>query len=130
MKKEIITKITVTIIAVILICICIVFSRKKEVSDDDGIINFVVENVNRTIVIDEEINFSKGDNLLDLLKRNHKIVVDEDIYVTILQIDDISSNPSSNLWFMILVNDEYASVGITQIQLVDKMKVTLRLEQF
>lgn len=125
MKKSLLVKIILSI-CLIACFIGVVFyqkSKQKPASKADGVVTIVVVNKSGEEVVNKNIEFVKGDNLVDLLDKNFKIVTEDGMYgKIILSIEDIVTDFETS-YLAIYVNDEYSQVGLSYIELKDKLVV-------
>lgn len=124
MKFTVGFKIFITIIATIILVFLAVFVNKKYLSETDGIIyiNIVDEEINLDKT--DEVSFSKGEKLVDILKRNYVIDIKDGF---LYQIDEIKSYDISNKFIQIWLNDKLANKGIEQLAFKNKDKITFKL---
>lgn len=124
MKSKIGLKLFITIIATIIIVFLVIFVTKNYLSETDGIIyiNIVDEEINLDKT--DEISFSKGEKLVDILKRNYVVDVKDGF---LYQIDQIKSYDISNKFIQIWLNDKLANKGVEQLEFKNKDKITFKL---
>lgn len=132
MKKNIKNiKIVLTIISVIILVLLLIFLFLQSYAKKDGEFVFKVYDVNENCVIEEQFDFKKGDSLLEILQSNYEVKLGEgNLNGMVLEVDQYKSDPSSNLWFIIYVNNGYSEYGIKDIVLDDGIIIELKLEQY
>lgn len=125
MKKSLLVKIILSICVIACFAGVLIYqkSKQKPASKADGVVTIVVVNKSGYEVINKNIEFSKGDNLVDLLDENFKIVTEDGMYgKIILSIEDVVTDFETS-YLAIYVNDEYSQVGLSYIELKDKLVV-------
>lgn len=126
MKKELITKIILTIIVLIIVSLVSIFLLKTKESTTKGIVIIEVIELNNEKVIYDEIPFKEGDTLLGLLKANYTLRSDDSYGSTFLY--DINDVKTGNDTFLgIYVNGEMSMVGVDLIELSDGLVVSFRV---
>ena len=126
MKKELIIKIAVTLVSLIIVLLVGVFLLKGSVSKTKGIVTIEVVDINNQIVISDNINFKEGDTLVQLLKDNYELRIDDSYGFTfIYDINEVKTGHDDFL--AIYVNNEKSMVGVDQIELVDGSVISFRV---
>lgn len=129
MKKsvKILISVIASIVAIAIIGLSIHFVMKKPVAKYDGTITVEVVERNEN-VIKKEIGFVKGDNAFDLVKNNFEVVYEDSQYGAFIKsIETLVPDDAKHEFIFIEVNGKGSEVGITQIELVDKMTITFSI---
>lgn len=129
MKKsvKILISVIASIVAIAIIGLSIHFVMKKPVANYDGTITVEVVERNEN-VIKKEIGFVKGDNAFDLVKNNFEVVYEDSQYGAFIKsIETLLPDETKHEFIFIEVNGKGSEVGITQIELVDKMTITFSI---
>ena len=120
-KKNLITTI-ISVVAIAIIVAVYIILAKPFAPNSDGSIQVVLVDLDGTIVSEKEIEFNKGDSLLDLISENYENVVEED--GMILSIDSFTTPSDWSTFISIYVNDEMSMVGIKDIEFTDGTKIS------
>jgi hypothetical protein len=102
-------------------------------ADSDGSITVIVLDHDDNEEFNDEVSFKKEDTLLGVLQAHETISLKGEMQsygYYILEVCGINVSDFTNVYWSILVNGEYSLVGISEIDLVDKITVTLSLESF
>ena len=129
MKKnvKILISVIASLVAIAIICLSVHFVMKKPVANYDGTITVEVVERNEN-VIKKEIGFVKGDNAFDLVKNNFEVVYEDSQYGAFIKsIETLLPDETKHEFIFIEVNGKGSEVGITQIELVDKMTITFSI---
>ncbi len=129
MKKnvKILISVITSLVAIAIICLSVHFVMKKPVANYDGTITVEVVERNEN-VIKKEIGFVKGDNAFDLVKNNFEVVYEDSQYGAFIKsIETLLPDETKHEFIFIEVNGKGSEVGITQIELVDKMTITFSI---
>lgn len=125
MKKKLIIKIIISV--VLLACLIGVFAyektKQKPASKADGVVTIVVEDKSGKEVVNKNIEFLKGDNLVDLLDENFKVVMEDGPYGKVIySIENVETDFQTS-YLAIYVDGKYSEVGLSYIELRDKLVV-------
>lgn len=129
MKKnvKILISVITSLVAIAIIGLSVHFVMKKPVANYDGTITVEVVERNEN-VIKKEIGFVKGDNAFDLVKNNFEVVYEDSQYGAFIKsIETLLPDETKHEFIFIEVNGKGSEVGITQIELVDKMTITFSI---
>lgn len=129
MKKnvKILISVIASLVAIAIIGLSVHFVMKKPVANYDGTITVEVVERNQN-VIKKEIGFVKGDNAFDLVKNNFEVVYEDSQYGAFIKsIETLLPDETKHEFIFIEVNGKGSEVGITQIELVDKMTITFSI---
>lgn len=129
MKKnvKILISVIASLVAIAIIGLSVHFVMKKPVANYDGTITVEVVERNEN-VIKKEIGFVKGDNAFDLVKNNFEVVYEDSQYGAFIKsIETLLPDETKHEFIFIEVNGKGSEVGITQIELVDKMTITFSI---
>lgn len=131
-KKLLITKIVISVVAVILAIVCLVIIGTKAVSKYDGKFTIEVVNLENEKVLDRKVKFKKDQTILEVLN-NYEIAytmgtgAEDGMVITIAGVKQDSKNSD---YIMIYIDGEYATVGIKQIEPKDGMVLSFKVEHF
>ena len=129
MKKELIVKVVVTFVSLIIVLLVGAFLLKGNVSNTNGTITIEVIDINKQVVISDNINFKEGDTLLQLLADNYELRIDNSYgFTCIYDINDVKTG--NDTFLEIYVNNEMSMVGVDQIELVDGSVISFRVTLF
>ena len=124
---KILISVITSLVAIAIICLSVHFVMKKPVANYDGTITVEVVERNEN-VIKKEIGFVKGDNAFDLVKNNFEVVYEDSQYGAFIKsIETLLPDETKHEFIFIEVNGKGSEVGITQIELVDKMTITFSI---
>lgn len=129
MKKnvKILISVIASLVAIAIVGLSVHFVMKKPVANYDGTITVEVVERNEN-VIKKEIGFVKGDNAFDLVKNNFEVVYEDSQYGAFIKsIETLLPDETKHEFIFIEVNGKGSEVGITQIELVDKMTITFSI---
>ena len=126
-KKNLITTI-ISVVAIAIIVAVYIILAKPFAPNSDGSIQVVLVDLDGTIVSEKEIEFNKGDSLLDLISENYENVVEED--GMIMSIDIFTTPSDWSTFISIYVNDEMSMVGIKDIEFTDGTKISFVNTEF
>lgn len=143
--RTILLRAAVVIMAIVLIYLTsMFFLNKKETAKSDGMIDVIVIDEKGLEVMHDKLSFYTGDTLLDVLKREYTVTclapnqkVDKTCTQTfgfnnnenviILSINEVNTD-FRNTYFAILINGEYSTKGVMQIELKDGDVITFKVE--
>ncbi len=130
MKKELIIKIFVTILMLITLIIGTKYLFREYISSSRGKVNIQVIDINGNLVINDFLEFKKGDTLLNILEEHYEIRSDDSWGSTfIYDINNVTTD-GYNFFFTIYVNEKTSLVGIEQIELVDGVIIKFEVTRF
>lgn len=128
LRKKLILKIIYSIIVLGLIITGFVMLAKREEAKDNGTITIELIDLENNVLSTEYHNYKAGDTLFKILDDNYDIEYENSVFGGyIIKIDSLHAPNKNELFIKILVNDEFSTVGISQIKLENKLKVTFIL---
>lgn len=128
LRKKLILKIIYSIIVLGLIITGFVMLAKREEAKDNGTITIELIDLENNVLSTEYHNYKAGDTLFKILDDNYDIEYENSVFgVYIIKIDSLHAPNKNELFIKILVNDEFSTVGVSQIKLENKFKVTFIL---
>lgn len=128
LRKKLILKIIYSIIALGLIITGFVMLAKREEAKDNGTITIELIDLENNVLSTKSHNYKAGDTLFKILDDNYDIEYENSVFgVYIIKIDSLHAPNKNELFIKILVNDEFSTVGVSQIKLENKLKVTFIL---
>lgn len=128
LRKKLILKIIYSIIALGLIITVFVMLAKREEAKDNGTITIELIDLENNVLSTKSHNYKAGDTLFKILDDNYDIEYENSVFgVYIIKIDSLHAPNKNELFIKILVNDEFSTVGVSQIKLENKLKVTFIL---
>ena len=128
LRKKLILKIIYSIIALGLIITVFVMLAKREEAKDNGTITIELIDLENNVLSTKNHNYKVGDTLFKILDDNYDIEYENSVFgVYIIKIDSLHAPNKNELFIKILVNDEFSTVGVSQIKLENKLKVTFIL---
>ena len=131
--RTILLRAAVVIMAIVLIYLTsMFFLNKKETAKSDGMIDVIVIDEKGLEVMHDKLSFYTGDTLLDVLKRKYTVTClapnhNNNENVIILSINEVNTD-FRNTYFAILINGEYSTKGVMQIELKDGDVITFKVE--
>lgn len=130
MKK--INTLIYAVIALLIIVIAITFISKEKKADTIGEITIEVYNLDQSLIKSKEISFEIDDTLIKLIEENFDSVVFEESSFGpfLLGIEGYMTPDDFSLYISLYVNGEYSMVGIGQIELIDDLVVSLKIESY
>lgn len=128
-KNQKILKIILSIVAIVILAICVIIGRNSYTVEYDGKIIVEVVDIDETVIKNKEIKFNEGDTLVKLISDNFKnvIVTGEGEWQMIQKIETIENSSDWSKYISIYVNDIESPVGIASIKFTDGMKISLKL---
>lgn len=127
-NKNLILKIILSIIALGLIVTSFIIISEKEKAKDNGVIIVELIDIDNKVISNKEINFKKGDNLLNLLEENYNLKYDSYIYgAYITKIGELDVTNNNEYFIRIDIDGVVSDRGVSQIKLVNNMKITFSL---
>lgn len=128
LRKKLILKIIYSIIVLGLIITGFVMLAKREEAKDNGTITIELIDLENNVLSTKNHNYKVGDTLFKILDDNYDIEYENSVFGGyIIKIDSLHATNKNELFIKILVNDEFSTVGISQIKLENKLKVTFIL---
>lgn len=121
-------KTALTIIAVLVLIVGGLFLRNQFSSQGQGHITVELIDLNGKKLIEKEISFSEGDQLLTLLESNFDNVKFEN--GMLLNIEDYETPDDWSTFLSIYVDDEMSMVGVPEIQYKDGTKISLIITEY
>ncbi len=116
-------KLAIGIVCIIAMVIIIYIINKPAKSNENGTFEFIVKDSLNTVVIDDFIDFKKGDNAWDIIQDKYDISYDTTPWgFTITRIETLALS-EGNWYFALYVNDDYANTNIDGVVLKDGMKI-------
>ena len=127
-KKKLVLSVVLSVILVVVMLTAIYFITKEFTPDYDGTITVEVIGLNNEVVKSKEIEFNKGDKLVDLVAENFDnfIVENSEYGAYIVNIENIIKAEDSYVYVAIYVNGEYASSGLDTLEFNDGDKITFK----
>jgi len=128
LRKKLILKIIYSIIVLGLIITGFVMLAKREEAKDNGTITIELIDLENNVLSTKNHNYKVGDTLFKILDDNYDIEYENSVFGGyIIKIDSLHAPNKNELFIKILVNDEFSTVGVSQIKLENKLKVTFIL---
>ncbi|HPN60753.1 MAG TPA: DUF4430 domain-containing protein, partial [Bacilli bacterium] len=130
-RKEIMKKLFLML--VLLLTFTVTLFGCDRGADVEGTINVVVLDLEDEEIFKGSIDYQKDDTLLGILQKHETIALKGEtssygFYIT--EVKGINASSFTKAYWSILVNGEYSMVGISEIDLVDGMSITLALETY
>jgi len=118
------------IIALLLMLFAIYQLRKDVLPNEKGIVTIEYVDINKTVKKSKDIKFNEESKLIELIENNFDNVLVEhyEFGPFIIGIEDYIMPNNFETTLLIYVNDEYSMVGISSIELIDGMTISLRVE--
>lgn len=127
-KKKLILSIILSVVALAILTICILFLTNAFESKSDGSITVELVELDGSKKATKEIEFSKGDTLIELLDENFDNVVVENGMLQ--SIDTFANALDWSSYISILVDGEYSMVGVLEIEFTDGTIITFKMEEY
>lgn len=127
-KKKLILTIVLSVIGVCLLVACGIILSKSFVSKTDGKVYVELVNLDGAIIKEEEIEFKKGDLLIDLIDSNFKNVKMEN--GMLMCIEDYITPSDWSTFISIYVDGEASMVGLADIEFENGTKISLIITEF
>lgn len=123
--KKLIIKISITLGLLIFAIVIISFTNKNETAKEEGTFQFTLIDKNNITIYDDTIVFKEGDSLLGLLDEKYGVRYENGQFGAV--VFDIGSVKTDfyTTYLAIYVDDEYSSMGISNIKLVTGMRVKI-----
>lgn len=121
-----------TIVVVGLVCYLFVYFAK---ATTDGTITVIVENYEGEVLSEEDIRFSEGDTLIELIKKEYDDSFKYNdgaygAYVTSIGGIEELNEATYVLYISMYVNDEYSEYGLSTLPFEDGDVITFKLERY
>jgi hypothetical protein len=128
-KNQKTLKIILSIVAIVILAICVIIGRNSYTVEYDGKIIVEVVDIDETVIKNKEIKFNEGDTLVKLISDNFKnvIVTGEGEWQMIQKIETIENAADWSTYISIYVDDVESPVGIASIEFTDGTKISLKL---
>ena len=122
-KKKLVT-IILAVVAVLALIPAIIFATNQYQSKGDGTITVeIIDFDGETIIKSKDIDFKKGDTLVELVEDNFTNVTYDN--GMLMSIEDYVTPADWSSFISIYVDDEMSMVGINQIEFKDGTKISL-----
>ncbi|MGD9604908.1 MAG: DUF4430 domain-containing protein [Bacilli bacterium] len=102
-------------------------------ADSEGTINVIVVDLENQEKFNGSIDYQKDETLLGIFQEHETIALKGEVQsygFYILEVCGVNASEYTNVFWNIKINDEDSLVGISEIDLVDGMQVTLSLVAF
>lgn len=125
------------IIDILIVVLCIgsmigvfAYIKNKNLSKDfnekeaNEHIVFKLYDENNELVINDELKFSEGENIYNILERNYTLVIKESVGVgkAIIEVNEYKTNWIDN-YFAFYVDGAYSNYGVEGVKAKDKMEI-------
>ena len=128
-KLNIILTIIISLIACIGIVFTIIFINNPDFAKTKGTVTIELVDLDDKKVLSKDINFKEKDTLVSIVSDEFdNVLIENGMVITIEELTTYTINWSVYIW--ILVNGEYSMVGINDIELVDELIVTFKMEEY
>ena len=121
-KKSKLLKAAISIIAVAVLVVCGLHVTKTFSVKDDGCIKVEIIDINDSLIKEKNVEFVKGDNIIDLIENNFDGVVYQDSMI--MEIEGIKTPSDWSTFICIYINDEMSMVGLSEIEFRDGDKIS------
>ena len=128
MKKNLIIKIILSVIAVGIIALSVYFLKDSFKPDYDGVITVEVINLDNEVVKTKEITFKENDELTILIENNFNNVTYQN--GMIMSIEDYNTPADWSTFISIYVDSKMSEVGLSDIEFKDGTKISLIITEF
>lgn len=128
MKKNLIIKIILSVIAVGIIALSVYFLKDSFKPDYDGVIMIEVINLDNEVVKAKEITFKENDELTILIENNFNNVTYQN--GMIMSIEDYNTPADWSTFISIYVDNKMSEVGLSDIEFKDGTKISLIITEF
>ena len=116
-KKSLSKKVLLTLIAVLMVFVCMLVIKLTSGPKSDGTIEVTVVDINGQTIDDKKIDFDEGDEIETLLKNNFENVEVKDGFL--YSIDELTTPEDWSTFICLYVDGEMSSVGILEVQYKD-----------
>ena len=128
-KLNIILTIIISLIACIGIVFTIIFINNPDFAKTKGTVTIELIDLDDKKVLSKDINFKEKDTLVSIVSDEFdNVLIENGMVITIEELTTDTINWS--VYISILVNGEYSMVGINDIELVDELIVTFKMEEY
>lgn len=128
-KLNIILTIIISLIACIGIVFTIIFINNPDFAKTKGTVTIELVDLDDKKVLSKDINFKEKDTLVSIVSDEFdNVLIENGMVITIEEFTTDTLNWS--VYISILVNGEYSMVGINDIELVDELIVTFKMEEY
>ena len=128
-KLNIILTIIISLIACIGIVFTIIFINNPDFAKTKGTVTIELVDLDDNLVLSKDINFKEKDTLVSIVSDEFdNVLIENGMVITIEEFTTDTLNWS--VYISILVNGEYSMVGINDIELVDELIVTFKMEEY
>ena len=128
-KLNIILTIIISLIACIGIVLTIIFINNPDFAKTKGTVTIELVDLDDKLVLSKDINFKEKDTLVSIVSDEFdNVLIENGMVITIEEFSTDTLNWS--VYISILVNGEYSMVGINDIELVDELIVTFKMEEY
>lgn len=128
-KLNIILTIIISLIACIGIVFTIIFINNPDFAKTKGTVTIELVDLDDKKVLSKDINFKEKDTLVSIVSDEFdNVLIENGMVITIEEFTTDTINWS--VYISILVNGEYSMVGINDIELVDELIVTFKMEEY
>ena len=128
-KLNIILTIIISLIACIGIVFTIIFINNPDFAKTKGTVTIELVDLDDNLVLSKDINFKEKDTLVSIVSDEFdNVLIENGMVITIEELTTDTINWS--VYISILVNGEYSMVGINDIELVDELIVTFKMEEY
>ena len=128
MKKNLIIKIILSVIAVGIIALSVYFLKDSFKPDYDGVITVEVINLDNEVVKTKEITFKENDELSVLIENNFNNVTYQN--GMIMSIEDYNTPADWSTFISIYVDNKMSEIGLSDIEFKDGTKISLIITEF
>lgn len=128
MKKNLIIKIILSVIAVGIIALSVYFLKDSFKPDYDGVITVEVINLDNEVIKTKEITFKENDELSVLIENNFNNVTYQN--GMIMSIENYNTPADWSTFISIYVDNEMSEVGLSDIEFKDGTKISLIITEF
>ena len=101
-------------------------NKSNDFNEDDvkGSIVFKLYDENDSLVINDELEFSEGESIYNILNRNYtlKIIESAGIGKAIIEVNEYKTNWTDN-YFAFYVDGGYSNYGVEGVKAKDKMEI-------
>ena len=116
-KKSLSKKVLLTLIAVLMVFVCMLVIKLTSGPKSDGTIEVTVVDINGQTIADKKIDFDEGDEIETLLKNNFENVEVKDGFL--YSIDELTTPEDWSTFICLYFDGEMSSVGILEVQYKD-----------
>lgn len=128
-KLNIILTIIISLIACIGIVFTIIFINNPDFAKTKGTVTIELVDLDDNLVLSKDINFKEKDTLVSIVSDEFdNVLIENGMVITIEEFTTDTINWS--VYISILVNGEYSMVGINDIELIDELIVTFKMEEY